>query len=192
MSVAPLIWNVIYKDVPGRKISTYNVFRHTGMVEEIRIAFRRHKEKKAFAKELERIIDFSFQCNEAWKFYAYSLEGRTRQKVSVYSQIMDNWNAFLDYVWNAKEYKMFSRKPDYAKYSKSARAWEIVCDILGEEDKPISVVIGILVEHGFTEYMISRNREKWPLVQYEKDGTVYWHLPNKDESIIGDSSGEEI
>lgn len=192
MGVDPLVWNVIYEDVPGQKISTYNVFRHTGMVEEIRIAFRRHKEKKAFAKELEGIIDFSFQFNEAWKFYAYSLEDRTRQKVSVYSQIMYNWNAFLDYVWNAKEHKMFSRKPDYAKRSKSARAWEIVCDILSEGDQPIRVVIGILVEHGFTEYLISRNREKWPLVQYKKDGIVYWHLLNRDESIIGDSSGKEI
>lgn len=170
----PLVWNVIYENVPENKMGVYNIFRHADMVEEIRIAFRRHKEKEAFAKELERIIVFSFQFNEAWKFYAYSCEGRTRQKVSVYSQIMDNWNAFLDYIWNAKEHEMFSKKPDYAKRSKSARAWNIVCDMLNKEDKPIGFVIGTLIEHGFSDYLINRNREKWPLVKYEKDGTRYW------------------
>lgn len=172
---APLVWNVVYEDVPGRKISTYNVFRHTGMVEEIRIAFRRYKEKEAFEGELERIIDSYFYWNQEWKVYAYSLERRKRYGVSVHSQIMDNWEAFLDYVWNSKGHEMFSQKPDYAKRSKSAWAWEIICDALGTGDKPITEVISILMECGFTRYLIDRNREKWPLVQYEKDGKLYWH-----------------
>lgn len=93
--VAPLVWNVIYEDVPCRKISTYNIFRHTGMVEEIRIAFGRYKEKKAFERELERIIASYFRWNQEWKIYAYSLENRKRQGISVHSQIMDNWGAFF-------------------------------------------------------------------------------------------------
>lgn len=100
-----LVWNVFYYDINGKQIKTFNVFSHSRFREEIRIHFEKHTEKEAFGKELQSSLFRYFGHKCEWEVViAPWYGGREAEslKIDVYQQVMNNWEVFLDYVWNSK------------------------------------------------------------------------------------------
>lgn len=103
--LAALTWNVIYHDVNGDKISTYNVFRHGGFMGDICKALKKCPSKEEFANELRRSLFYYFCSKCEWEIIIGPwCGGRATEeiKVDVYWQVMNNWDIFLDYIWNAR------------------------------------------------------------------------------------------
>lgn len=100
-----LAWNVIYHNINGGRIETFNIFRHGGFVEDVEKALKKYSAKEEFAERLRRILFYYFGSKTEWEVIISPwCGGRDVKdiKIDVYRQVMNNWEVFLDYVWNAK------------------------------------------------------------------------------------------
>lgn len=100
-----LVWNVYYHDENGQKISTFNVFQHGGFMGDVRKHLKKITEKDLFAKELERSLFYYFASKCEWEILIYPWGGgrNTKEiKIDVYNQVKNNWDVFVDYVWDSK------------------------------------------------------------------------------------------
>lgn len=98
-------WNVFYHDINTQKIRTINIFDHHRFSEDVQKSLKKYKDKDEFAKALKSDLMYYF-----WSRAEYEIiispwcGGRNTEdiKVDIYTQVMNNWNVFLDYVWNNK------------------------------------------------------------------------------------------
>ena len=107
-----LTWNVIYHSVNEDRIKTFNIFDHGGFHEELKKLYRKYPAKEEFAKELRKSLGYYFRSKCEWEIIIGPWCGghNTEEiKVDVYWQVMNNWEIFLDYIWNAKTSKTGSR-----------------------------------------------------------------------------------
>ena len=83
-----LVWKAYYHSMSGHEIRPFNIFEH---------------EKEAFAEELRRSL-FYYYCSKCeWEVVIGPWcgdRGTKEIKVDVYMQVMNNWDIFVDYVWN--------------------------------------------------------------------------------------------
>ena len=100
-----LVWNVVYHDINADRIKVYNIFKHGGFMEDLQKHYKKHKTKEAFAEALRRSLMYYFWSKCEWEILISPWCGSKKNeaiKVDVYWQVMNNWDHFLDYVWNAK------------------------------------------------------------------------------------------
>ena len=100
-----LVWNVIYHNMNGQRIETFNVFKHGHFVADVEKALKRCATKEEFAEPLRRSLSYYYWSKSEWEvIVAPWCGGRDTKdiKMDVYWQIMNNWDIFLDYVWSAK------------------------------------------------------------------------------------------
>lgn len=98
-------WNVFYHDVNAQKITTINIFDHWRFAEDIEKAARKIKDKDEFAKELKSNLMYYFWCKCEYEIIISPWCGgkyTENIKIDIYTQVMNNWNIFLEYVWNNK------------------------------------------------------------------------------------------
>ena len=103
-----LEWNVYVGDFNAKKIETHNVFHHTRFVEDCRKAAKKFKDDKAaFAEEVRHSLMYYYWSKCEWEVIISHWPPVQRfqsTKVDVYSQVMLNWDRFVDYLWeNRKE-----------------------------------------------------------------------------------------
>lgn len=103
-----LTWNVYIENFNLRKIEPYNVFRHSGFCNSVRMAAKKCSEdREAFINELRHELMYYFWSKCEWELILTSWPPAERfndEKVSVYDQVWLNWDRFCDYVWeNRKE-----------------------------------------------------------------------------------------
>lgn len=100
-------WNVFYYDINRRKISTFNIFDHGSFDKWIQKDLKEIKDKDEFAKALKSNLMYYFWCKSEWEIILAPWCGGDREKdavkIDVYTQVMNNFEIFLDYVWNNKE-----------------------------------------------------------------------------------------
>lgn len=98
-------WNVFYHSVNDRKIKKFNIFEHWRFDKDVRENLKKHTDKDEFAKALRSDL-FYYYCSKAEYEILISAwcggTGTETIKVDVYTQVMNNWEIFLDYVWNHK------------------------------------------------------------------------------------------
>lgn len=107
-----LTWNVIYHSVNEDRIKTFNIFDHGGFHEDLKKLYRKYPAKEKFAEELRKSLGYYFRSKCEWEIIIGPWCGgrHTEEiKVDVYWQVMNNWEIFLDYIWNAKTSKTGSR-----------------------------------------------------------------------------------
>ena len=107
-----LTWNVIYHSVNEDRIKTFNIFDHGGFHEELKKLYRKYPAKEEFAEELRKSLGYYFRSKCEWEIIIGPwCGGRNTEeiKVDVYWQVMNNWEIFVDYIWNAKTSKTGSR-----------------------------------------------------------------------------------
>lgn len=108
-----LEWNVFYHDINRQKITTFNIFNHWKFAEDVQKSLKKFKDKDEFAEQLRRDLFYYFgsKCEYEVLIAAW-VGGRNTDdiKVDVYTQVMNNWNVFLGYVWNSKIHRPRKKK----------------------------------------------------------------------------------
>lgn len=98
-----LVWKAYYHSMSGHEIRPFNIFEHGRFREEVRKLLLKCTEKEAFAEELRRSL-FYYYCSKCeWEVVIGPWcgdRGTKEIKVDVYMQVMNNWDIFVDHVWN--------------------------------------------------------------------------------------------
>lgn len=116
-----MIWNVFYFDVNKKKIIVRNLFEMSitfnGDFEKFKYTQQGNTTREDFERQLKLILMYTFWCRRdyeiamsdlCWtypdatdgdKLREYDHYEKTATKVDVYSQVMANWDRFVDYVW---------------------------------------------------------------------------------------------
>lgn len=98
-----LVWKAYYHSMSGHEIRPFNIFEHGRFREEVRKLLLKCTEKEAFAEVLRRSL-FYYYCSKCeWEVVIGPWcgdRGTKEIKVDVYMQVMNNWDIFVDYVWN--------------------------------------------------------------------------------------------
>lgn len=113
MDVKDLKWYVYYHSINSQTIKTYNIFNHYGFVQDIEKYFKKYKNKEEFAEKLKSSLMYYFWSKSEWEVLIYPWCGGrdTKEiKIDVYDQVMNNWDIFVDYVWNSKIHRPRKKK----------------------------------------------------------------------------------
>ena len=99
-------WNVFYHDVNAQKITTFNIFDHYYFDKDVQMNLKRIKNKDEFAEKLRRDLFYYFGSKAEYEIIiAPWVGGKDTEdiKVDIYTQVMNNFDIFVDYVWNSKK-----------------------------------------------------------------------------------------
>ena len=99
-------WNVFYHDVNAHQIRTLNIFNHDRFSRDVSKYLKECQNKNEFAKKLKSELMYNFWAKAEYEVIITPWCGSRNTeeiKVDIYTQVMNNWNIFLDYVWNSKE-----------------------------------------------------------------------------------------
>ena len=100
-------WNVYYYNCNAKRIETFNIFDHGGFKLYVKLALKRCRYKVEFDVELKRELRYYFWSKAEWEVIITSWVGGDREKdatkIDVFQQVMLNWGAFVNYVWDNKE-----------------------------------------------------------------------------------------
>ena len=99
-------WMVLYHNRNAKKIEPHNVLHHGGIREDIVKATKKCKTKEEFAKELRSNLLYYYWSKCEWEVLIspwISHHNDRDIKVDVYWQVMNNWDKFLDYVWENRK-----------------------------------------------------------------------------------------
>ena len=98
-----LTWIAYYHDFNLDKIKTFNVFDHSGFYKDVKTHLKKCECKGEFADQLRRSL-FYYYCSKCeWEVVIKPwVSGKDEIKIDVYQQVMNNFEVFVDYVWNSK------------------------------------------------------------------------------------------
>ena len=106
-----LEWNVIYGNFNSGKIETYNIFQHGGFLKDcIEISKLYRNDKDKFASEVQNSLSYFFAHKCEWEVIVSHWPPSTNEsrfkdkKVDVYSQVMMNWDHFINYLWDQRQF----------------------------------------------------------------------------------------
>lgn len=102
-----LCWNVYVGDFNTRKIEPYNIFRHHGFKEDVAKAARKLKDNKdAFEEEVRNSMMYFFWSKCEWEIILRQWPYRDVDrdvKIDVYDQVKQNWEIFIDWLWDHRK-----------------------------------------------------------------------------------------
>lgn len=101
-----LVWNVFYHNANADRIEMFNIFEHSGLMKDLQKHYKECKTKEQFAEELRSSLMYYFRSKCEWEVLITPWCGSRKNesiKVDVYWQIKNNWEPFVDYVWNTKK-----------------------------------------------------------------------------------------
>ena len=98
-------WYVFYHDMSKREITTFNIFHHYNFNKDVIRDLKQVKNKDEFAKKLKSNLQYYFWCKSEFEVLISPWcggMGTEDVKIDIYTQVMNNWDVFLDYCWNSK------------------------------------------------------------------------------------------
>ena len=98
-------WNVYYHDINRKQITTFNIFRHGRFREDVQEYLRKYNDKTEFAENVRRSLSYFFWCKSEYEVLIRAWcggNGDEEVKIDIYSQVMLNFDKFIDYVWSQK------------------------------------------------------------------------------------------
>lgn len=99
----PMHWVVYIDNINTKRIETFDVFKHAGFAEDVRKAYKRHKDDfAAFSEDVRKHLAYYFWSRCEWEVIlsAWPPTNRISQrKIDVYEQVRNNWDVFIAYVW---------------------------------------------------------------------------------------------
>lgn len=99
-------WNVFYHNVNSQEIIILNIFEHGGFAKDVEKHLKKCTDKEAFVKEVKSSLMYFFWSKSEYEIIISPWCGGRNtkdKKVDIYSQIMLNWDKFVDYVWSFKK-----------------------------------------------------------------------------------------
>ena len=101
-------WNVFYHNMTTRKIVQFNIFDHSRFCRNVQELLKDFDDKEEFAKQLKSELMYNFWCKSEYEViispWCFDYD-KSNIKVDIYSQVMLNWEIFVDYVWGFKDEK---------------------------------------------------------------------------------------
>lgn len=101
-----LTWNVIYHDRNRHRITTFNIFNHYYFRADLKKDTKKCITKEEFAEKLRSALMYYFWSKYEWEITIGPWPSRDSTepiKEDVYWQVMNNWDVFLEYVWNERK-----------------------------------------------------------------------------------------
>lgn len=102
-----LKWNVFYYSTNKHKITTLNIFDHWRFSEDVEKNLKEIKDKDKFAEALRKDLFYYFCSKAEYELIFSPWVGGEKEKesikVDIYTQVMNNFDVFLNYVWNSKD-----------------------------------------------------------------------------------------
>lgn len=100
-----LEWNVYIHDINKQAITTMNIFDHSWFKEDVERNLKEIKDKNEFAAKLRSDLIYYFWCRSEYEIVISPWCGSSGEyiKIDIFDQVMNNWEVFLDYVWNSKK-----------------------------------------------------------------------------------------
>lgn len=96
-------WNVFYYNINARKIEKFNIFNHWRFREDVIRNLTMIDNKEEFAQTLKSNLMYYFWAKAEWELlFSPWVGGENAVKIDVYEQVMNNWDVFLNYVWENK------------------------------------------------------------------------------------------
>ena len=103
MSDKNLKWLVYRHDLNKDAIVVFNIFDHYAFAEDVAASLKACKDKDQFAKALRSGMSYYFRLKSEYETVVVPWIGSSETKalrIDIYDQVMNNFEAFLDYVWN--------------------------------------------------------------------------------------------
>lgn len=100
-----LVWNVYYHSISSKSIKIHNIFDHSRFYGDVEKAYKQCKTKEEFAERIKRELSYYYWCKAEWEVLISPWCGgdiKDAIKVDVYTQVMNNWPIFIDYLWSKK------------------------------------------------------------------------------------------
>ena len=99
-------WNVYYYSMNERKIKQFNIFNHSNFKNEVIDLIGKIKDRDEFSEEIKKVLFYYFGFKAEYEVVISPWCGGNDKdgiKVDIYSQVMLNWDKFVDYVWNYRD-----------------------------------------------------------------------------------------
>lgn len=99
-------WNVFYHNMNAQEITVLNIFEHGGFMKDVKKHLKECPDKEAFVKELKSSLMYYFWSKSEYEIIISPWCGgrnTKEKKVDIYSQVMLNWDKFVDYVWSFRK-----------------------------------------------------------------------------------------
>lgn len=97
-------WWVYTEDFNGKKIEKYDIFRHSSFSDDVRKAYKKHRnDHDSFCESVRKSLAYYFWSKCEWETVVTSWvrPGYVKPvKIDVYDQVIMNWDVFIEYVWN--------------------------------------------------------------------------------------------
>lgn len=98
-----MIWNVFIENFNRKQIDTYNIFDHSFFNSEVKGCYDKFKDNfEEFSNAVKHILMYYFWSKCEWEIILSDWppsETFKSKKISVYDQVILNWDIFVDYVW---------------------------------------------------------------------------------------------
>ena len=99
-----LEWYVLRHDFNARQIEWVNIFAHADFLDECKKWARKYKDDKfLFTEAVKRSMMYYFWARCEWEVVVSGWPPsplNKDSKVDAYEQIVKNWDAFADYIWD--------------------------------------------------------------------------------------------
>lgn len=124
-------WNVYRYNFNNKEIEVFNIFDHISFINSVKEILKKYRDKTyqdktEFSEELRKELLYYFwskceyeviitsfpvyinqeeleRINNSDRKYKINIEPDVGVKVDIYSQVMNNFEVFVDYVWNNKD-----------------------------------------------------------------------------------------
>lgn len=126
-----MIWNVYRNNFNTKKIEVFNIFDHISFLESVKKILKQTQNKKEFSENIRKELLYYFWSKYEYEIIITSFPVYINQKelnkinsdnnsnsnnktkiniepdvgikVDIYSQVMNNFDIFVDYIWNNKQ-----------------------------------------------------------------------------------------
>ena len=96
-----LEWNVFYYDFNAKEIKVLNVFDHGRYRRDVEDLLHECSDKDDFSDKLKSITAYYFWAKCEWETVIRPWVGdeKAAKKIDVFWQLKNNWNRFVEYLW---------------------------------------------------------------------------------------------
>lgn len=104
--MSKLVWKAIHYNRIKKKIEEFNLFDDVNFLKTVKKDLKECKSKELFAERLQSNLLYYYWGKVEWEIVIMPWENSSpeeQMRVDVYWQVMNNWDVFLDYVWNSKK-----------------------------------------------------------------------------------------
>lgn len=102
-----MTWNVFIYNINSHEIEIYNIFNHYNFNEWVKRDLEEFNSKLEFSKALRSNLMYYFWAKSEWEIILTPWVGGNKEKdavkIDVYTQVINNFEIFLDYIWNNKK-----------------------------------------------------------------------------------------